>query len=85
MLATHGLQLPARLSTTNFTTSIRERAEKSTEKSKNIEKNSETKSNEVGEEARYSIVTINGGRKAVLIKDNIRQTILGRGAYLVSN
>jgi hypothetical protein len=52
-------------------TSIRERAEKSIEKSKNIEKNSETKSNEVGEEARYSIVNINAGRKAVLIKDNI--------------
>ncbi len=54
-----------------FDSIIRERAEKSTEKSKNIEKNSETKSNEVGEEARYSIVNINGGRKAVLIKDNI--------------
>ena len=54
-----------------FDSIIRERAEKSTEKSKNIEKNSETKSNEVGEEARYSIVNINAGRKAVLIKDNI--------------
>ena len=54
-----------------FDSIIRERAEKSTEKSKNIKKNSETKSNEVGEEARYSIVNINAGRKAVLIKDNI--------------
>ena len=71
LLTRHGLRLPAPLKIADFNTIIRENTEKSTENSKKVEKSSENKSNEAGDEARYSIVNVNGGRKAVVIKDNI--------------